>query len=84
MQVSRRQPGHVALSDYPSFGIVTQTRGAAPAPRCKPREVEHDSQVFNGYLREAEKLSERGARVDRIVSDYELKREYRSDRVFVS
>lgn len=42
----------------------------------KPREVEHDSQVFNAYLREAEKLAERGARITRISLDYELKREY--------
>lgn len=42
----------------------------------KPREVEHDTQVFGAYLREADKLAERGARVDRIVLDYELKRDY--------
>jgi hypothetical protein len=40
----------------------------------KPRELEHDAQVFNAYLREAEKLAERGARIDRIALDYELKR----------
>jgi hypothetical protein len=42
----------------------------------KPREVEHDSQIFNAYLREAEKLADRGVRIDRISLDYELKREY--------
>jgi hypothetical protein len=42
----------------------------------KPREVEHDSQVFNAYLREAEKLADRGVRIDRVSLDYELKREY--------
>src|SRR5258706_608888 len=42
----------------------------------KPREVEHDSHVFNAYLREAEKLAERDARIDRISLDYELKREH--------
>jgi hypothetical protein len=42
----------------------------------KPREVEHDSQVFRAYLREAGRLGERGARIDRVVLDYELKREY--------
>jgi hypothetical protein len=42
----------------------------------KPREVEHDSQVYRAYLREAERLGERGARIDRVVLDYELKREY--------
>jgi hypothetical protein len=42
----------------------------------KPREVEHDSQVYRAYLREAEKLAERGAHIERVVLDYELKREY--------
>ena len=42
----------------------------------KPREVEHDSQVFRAYLREAERLGDRGARIDRVVLDYELKRDY--------
>jgi hypothetical protein len=42
----------------------------------KPREVEHDSQVYRAYLREAGRLAERGVRIDRVVLDYELKREY--------
>jgi hypothetical protein len=42
----------------------------------KPREVEHDAQVYQAYLREAEKLEARQARIDRVVLDYELKREY--------
>jgi DNA-binding MarR family transcriptional regulator len=42
----------------------------------KPREVEHDMQVYRAYEREAERLRERGARVERVVLDYELKRNY--------
>jgi hypothetical protein len=42
----------------------------------KPREVEHDAQVYQAYLREAEKLDARPARIDRVVLDYKLKREY--------
>lgn len=42
----------------------------------KPREVEHDAQIYGAYLREAERLQERGARVERVVLDYELKRDY--------
>lgn len=42
----------------------------------KPREVEHDVQVFRAYLREAERLAERGDRIERVVLDYELKRDY--------
>jgi hypothetical protein len=42
----------------------------------RERELEHDSQVCRAYLREAERLQERGARIDRVVLDYELKRDY--------
>lgn len=42
----------------------------------KPREMEHDAQIYGAYLREAERLEERGARIDRVVLDYELKSEY--------
>jgi len=42
----------------------------------KPREVEHDMQIYRAYEREAARLQERGARVERVVLDYELKREY--------
>ncbi len=42
----------------------------------KPREVEHDAQIYRAYEREAERLQDRGVPVERIVLDYELKREY--------
>jgi hypothetical protein len=42
----------------------------------KPREVEHDCQIYAAYLREADRLAERGMRVERVVLDYELKRDY--------
>jgi hypothetical protein len=42
----------------------------------KPREVEHDMQIYRAYEREAARLQERGARIERVVLDYELKREY--------
>jgi hypothetical protein len=45
---------------------------------AKPREVEHDAQIYNAYLREAEGLAGREARIDRVVLDYELKREYQT------
>src|SRR2546425_3068121 len=40
----------------------------------KAREVEHDMQVYRAYEREAARLQERGARIERVVLDYELKR----------
>jgi hypothetical protein len=42
----------------------------------KPRELEHDVQMYRAYLRSAERLTGRGARLRRVVLDYELKREY--------
>ncbi len=42
----------------------------------RERELEHDIQVYRAYEREAERLQERGARIDRVVLDYELKRDY--------
>jgi hypothetical protein len=44
----------------------------------KPRELAHDAQLFRAYLRTAERLRDEGARVRRVVLDYELKREYQS------
>jgi hypothetical protein len=42
----------------------------------KPRELTHDSNVYRAYLRAEERLREQGGRVDRVVLDYELKRDY--------
>ena len=42
----------------------------------KPRELAHDAHVYRAYLRAADRLVEQGARVNRVVLDYELKREY--------
>src|SRR6516225_1944349 len=42
----------------------------------KPRELTHDSKVYRAYLRAEERLREQGGRVDRVVLDYELKRNY--------
>ena len=57
-----------------------------PRPRASPgvlrgpqealAKLEHDSHIYRAYLREAERLAEREARIDRVVLDYELKREY--------
>jgi DNA-binding MarR family transcriptional regulator len=42
----------------------------------REREVEHDVQVYRAYEREAGRLHERGAEVERVILDYELKSEY--------
>jgi hypothetical protein len=42
----------------------------------RARELEHDSQVYDAYLHAAERLANQGARIDRVVLDYELKKDY--------
>jgi DNA-binding MarR family transcriptional regulator len=42
----------------------------------KSRELRHDAHVFRAYVRSADRLRTQGARVHRVVLDYELKREY--------
>jgi hypothetical protein len=42
----------------------------------KPRELTHDSKVYRAYLRAEERVREHGGRVNRVVVDYELKRDY--------
>src|SRR5262249_53525343 len=43
---------------------------------AKSRELSHDAQLARAYLRSAERLEAQGARIDRVVLDHELKREY--------
>jgi hypothetical protein len=42
----------------------------------KPREATHDAQLARVYAAAAERLHKQGARVRRVLVDYELKREY--------
>jgi hypothetical protein len=42
----------------------------------RERELEHDLQVYRAFQREATALETRGATVDRVVLDHELKRDY--------
>jgi hypothetical protein len=42
----------------------------------KPREATHDAQLARVYAEAAARLHESGARIQRVVLDYELKREY--------
>jgi hypothetical protein len=42
----------------------------------RERELEHDAQIYRAYQREVEPLEERGAAIERVRLDYELKREY--------
>jgi hypothetical protein len=42
----------------------------------KPRELAHDVRLYSAYLKSADRLVDRGARVRRVVLEEELKREY--------
>ena len=42
----------------------------------RSRELTHDAQLLRAYLRAAERLQRDGARIDRVVLDTELKRDY--------
>ena len=46
------------------------------AGAVKHRELSHDAQLYRAYERAAERLRGDGARLERVVLDYELKREY--------
>jgi hypothetical protein len=42
----------------------------------KPRELTHDAQLYRAYATTAGRLQDSGARIRRVVVDYELKRDY--------
>jgi DNA-binding PadR family transcriptional regulator len=42
----------------------------------KPRELTHDSKIYRAYVRAEERVREQDGRVNRVVLDYELKRDY--------
>src|SRR5262249_10171601 len=43
---------------------------------AKPKEASHDAQLARMYVGAAERLQGQGARVERVLLDYELKRDY--------
>jgi hypothetical protein len=42
----------------------------------RPRELEHDSQLFAAYLEVDERLRDQGAEIERVVLEVDLRREY--------
>lgn len=44
----------------------------------KPREIAHDSQIYRLFEAEAERIEADGGRIQRVVLDYELKRDYQT------
>ena len=43
-----------------------------------PREVEHDSELFEAYLAVQERLRDQGAEIERVVLEQDLRREYQA------
>jgi len=83
MRVEGRRDSAVVVTERGKELLEAHRRDDAQRPRQsfyaglrKPRELEHDSQLYAAYLREAERLEGRGARLERVVLDYELKRDY--------
>jgi hypothetical protein len=83
-----RVPGsreHAVALTKAGRGLLERHRDRTPGDRQtvwdglkREREREHDIQVYRAYERDAERLAERGAHVDRVVLDHELKRDYQT------
>jgi hypothetical protein len=64
---------------------LVQTSGRLPGTRAlyhglvKPREAEHDAQLYRLYQKEAARIGRAGGRLLRVVLDYELKRNLNRD-----
>ena len=81
------RPGHrdriVTLTEYGRTLLESQRRPGEDGARQafyagirKPRELEHEVQVYRAYREAADRLTGGGNRLRRVVLDYELKREY--------
>jgi DNA-binding MarR family transcriptional regulator len=53
-----------------------ESRQAFYAGGVRSRELTHDAHLYRAYLRAAQRLREQGARIERVVLECELKREY--------
>ena len=67
--------GQQLLDAHRSTG-ANEARQVYYAGVVKPREVTHDAQLYRTYAQVAERLDATGARVTRVVLDFELKRDY--------
>ena len=66
--------GRVLLERHRTYGPGHRQQFHSGADR--PRERSHDAQFYRAYLEAAERLRDRGARIERVRLDRELKREY--------
>ena len=72
--VTLTERGRDLLETHRSRGSSSSQTFYAGA--VKSRELTHDAQLHRAYAKAAERLREQGARLHRVVLDYELKREY--------
>jgi DNA-binding MarR family transcriptional regulator len=72
--VTLTERGREVLETHRSRGAATRQTFYAGA--VKSRELSHDAQLYRAYLRAAERLRAQGARLERVVLDDELKRDY--------
>ena len=72
--VSLTERGRDVLESHRSRG--SESGQAFYSGIVKSRELSHDAQLHRAYLRVAERLEKDGARIHRVVLDYELKRDY--------
>jgi hypothetical protein len=69
--------GHAVLAAKQDQG-VGRPRQQYHAGLVKPREAAHDAQLYRLFQAEGARIEERGGRIQRVVLDYELKREYQT------
>ncbi len=81
--VGHRRTHLVTLTERGRALLEARRRDAPVEPRQafyagvrKPRELAHDARVYEAYLRAAERLTERGGRIRRVVLEEELKADY--------
>jgi DNA-binding PadR family transcriptional regulator len=80
-----REPTRVAVLTREGKALLDDRRRGSDRPRqefhaglVKPRELAHDAQLYRLYQAEASRLEDAGARIERVVLDYELKRDYQT------
>ena len=81
--LGRTRTNLVTLTSEGRALLEGSRRTSSSAPRqafyvgiSKPRELAHDSRVYQAYMRAAERHAEQGERIRQVVLEEELKREY--------
>ena len=74
--VATLTPAGKALLEQHQSASNGEARQTYYAGLVKPREVPHDAAIYRAYQATTTRLQDGGARIQRVVLDYELKREY--------